>query len=300
MSTIESSHPHRSGDAPPELVRDNPILRQKVWGKMHLHDDNWMAAMVGETGSGKSLGAIRIAEAVDPNFSVDQIAFGVREFLELVNDDSLGRGSVIVFEEASVEANAHEWYSKSNQVLAHVLDTWRHQNRGAIFTLPAFGQLVKPARGRMSALIQMRTKNEDEGFTIATYKRCEQDSDTGKIYKKYPVLDDKKFKYLKLALPSQDLLEAYEKKKADYTQDLNEELLEELIAEEEDEQEEKLGPRDVVDEIVEEGSVEEYIGDNPAGEYMDRALLQADYGLSKSESKQVKKLLIRRLDLDVM
>lgn len=303
MSTTDHNTSHRSGETPPELVRDNPILRQKIWGKMHLHDDNWMAAMVGETGSGKSLGAIRIAEAVDPNFSADQIAFSVREFMELVNDDSLGRGSVIVFEEASVEANAHEWYSKSNQVLAHVLDTWRHQNRGAIFTLPAFGQLVKPARGRMSALIQMRTKNEDKGYTIATYKRCQQDSDTGKIYKKYPVLGGEKYKFLKLGLPSDEVLEAYEEKKSEYTDDLNERLLEELIEEEEgveEKEEEEKDPRDIADEIVDGDSVDAYIEDNHGQRYINRDLIELDHDIGEKKSRKVKALLKREVSDDVM
>ena len=154
---------------PPEIVRDNPILRVKAWNKMNVHNDNWMASVVGPTGSGKSWAAIRIAEVLDPNFTVDQVAFGVLEFLQLVMDDSLGRGSIIVFEEASVEANAQEWYSVSNKVLRQVGDTWRNQNRGAIFTLPAFGQLQKQSRGRMSALIQMTQKDESEGYSVAKY-----------------------------------------------------------------------------------------------------------------------------------
>lgn len=281
---------------PPKIVRNNPVLRTKAWNKMNVHNDNWMASVVGETGSGKSWAAIRIAEALDPNFSVDQVAFGVLEFLQLVMDDSLGRGSIIVFEEASVEANAQEWYSVSNKVLRQVGDTWRNQNRGAIFTLPAFGQLQKQSRGRMSALIQMTHKNESEGYTVAKYKWCDQDSDTGKIYKKYPVIGGKQYKRLKIRKPSADLVEAYEKKKSEYTSNLQEELLEELLESMQDDEEEEdtKDPEVITDEIVANNKVEEYIGDNHGQKYIDRDLIELDYDIGRSRSKKVSKLLQRQ------
>ena len=293
----------RSGQTAPQIVRENPVLRQKVWGKMHLHDDNWMGAVVGPTGSGKSWGAIRIAEAVDPDFTVDQVAFGMREFMELVNDDSLDRGSVIVFEEASVEANAQEWFSKGNKVLRQVLDTWRHQNRGAIFTLPAFGQLDRTARGRMSSLIQMRNKNEDDGFTVAKFKRLQQDSDSGKIYRKYPVLKGKQYKLLKLNKPSKELREAYEAKKEQYTEELNQELLDELLEDmdDADDSEEVLDdPREIVDDIVANDNVDDYIATNPAGKYIDRNAIEFDYDVGGGTSKKVKAGLKREVDHDLM
>jgi len=269
---------------------------------MNVQDDNWMAAIVGETGSGKSLAALRIAEAIDPNFTVDQVAFSVRQFMELVTDDSLGRGSIIVFEEASVEASSQDWHSKSNRVLRNVLDTWRHQNRGAIFTLPAFGQLDAGARGRMSALIQMHALNQEAGFSVAKYKRCQQDSDTGKIYKKYLRKDGKKYKYLKLRKPSQELLEAYEERKEKYTNELNERLLAELIEEEEAAEEERneTDPRDVADEILSESRIDQYVSSNNGQEYLDRDLIELDFDIGDSKSRKVKKLLLREAEDEII
>lgn len=287
---------------PPPAVRDNPVLRTKVWNRMNIHNDNWMAAVVGETGSGKSYGALRIAEAVDPDFSVDQVAFGIVEFMKLVTDDSLGRGSIIVFEEASVEANAQEWFTKGNKVLRQVLDTWRHQNRGAIFTLPAFGQLSKQARGRMSALIQMQGINHEENYSVAKYKWCDQDSDTGKIYKKYPVLGGKKYKRIKIQRPSDSLVEAYEERKQSYTTDLNEGLLEELLEEQAEKEAEEKGlddPLAIADDIISEELVDEYIQDNHGQKYLDRDLIELDYGIGESKSKKVKKQLQREGVADV-
>lgn len=277
---------------PPPGVANNPVLRVKAWNRMNIHNDNWMAATVGPTGSGKSWASLRIAETLDPNFTVDQVAFGVLDFMKLVMDDSYGRGSLIVFEEASVEANAQEWFSASNRVLRQVADTWRHQNRGAIFTLPAFGQLQKQARGRMSALIQMTHKVEDEGYTLAKYKWCDQDSDTGKIYKKYPVIKGKKYKRLKIRPPSPELVEAYEERKAAYTDGLNKELFQELLEDlEDDDEEEEKDPRDIARDIMDEGIGEDYVGDNYGQLYIDRDLIEMDYDIGRSKSKKVSKLL---------
>ncbi|EQD60470.1 hypothetical protein B2A_03672, partial [mine drainage metagenome] len=43
---------------------------------------NLIALFIGDTGSGKSYSAIRLAERVDPNFSVARIVFTVKEFLD--------------------------------------------------------------------------------------------------------------------------------------------------------------------------------------------------------------------------
>lgn len=286
---------------PPEIVRDNPVLRTKVWGKMHLHDDNWMGATVGETGSGKSWAALRIAEVVDPDFSVEQVAFSMEEFMRLVLDDSYGRGSMIVFEEASVEAAAHDWHSKSNEVLRNVLDTWRHQNRGVVFTLPAFGQLDKGARGRMSALIQMCEKNEGEGYTAAKYKWVDQDSDTGKLYKKYPRIKGKKYKKLKIRKPSKDLREAYEKRKEEYTDELNEELLEELLEDQQDDEEEadEKDPKTIARGILENNEIEKYVSDNNGQRYIDRGKIEYEFDVGARRSKKVKTVLLEEGDIDV-
>ena len=69
----------------------------------------------GETGSGKSLSSIRLAERVDPNFNVDRIVFTVQDFLALVNS-GLPPGSVIVFDDAGLGINARLWQEMNARV----------------------------------------------------------------------------------------------------------------------------------------------------------------------------------------
>ncbi|MDS0257732.1 hypothetical protein ApAK_08680 [Thermoplasmatales archaeon AK] len=79
--------------------RDDPT-RNSVWLLQWFQhrirkNRNVIALFVGDTGSGKSLSAIRLAERVDPSFGVDRVVFTVKDFLALVNS-GLSPGSVIV------------------------------------------------------------------------------------------------------------------------------------------------------------------------------------------------------------
>lgn len=260
---------------------------------MHRRDDNWMGAVVGETGKGKSYTCLSIAECVDPNFTIDQVAFGIDEFLELVMDDSLGRGSMIILEEASVEAAAEDFHEVSNKVLRQVLETWRQQNRGALLNLPTFSRLDKGAKIRMTALIQQQAKFEREGYSLATYKHLQTNSDTGKIYRHYPEINGKEHRQLKIAPPSEDLREAYEQRSDEYTAELNEELLEDLLkAEAEDDESDSDDPEWIAEDILDSG-LDNYIEDNHGQKYISRKLIEVDYDIGRRRSKKVKAALKR-------
>lgn len=286
--------------AAPEPVASNPVLREMAWERMNVRNENWVAAICGDTGSGKSWAALRIAQVLDPDFGIDQVAFGVEDFLRLVIDDSYGQGSVIVFEEASVEASHRQWWSKGNQVLQQVLDTWRHQNRGVIFTLPSFGKLDKAARGRCHALIQMTAKRPGIDQTVAKYKYLDTDSDSGKIYRHYPTVDGKKFQRIAINKPSKQIREPYEVAKENYTTELNRDLLTDLLEEQEDKQAQESDPKDIAEEIIESGQVEEYVSENNGVEYFDTDLVELDFDIGARKSKKVKKAILREVDLDVM
>ena len=261
---------------------------------MNLSDDNWMGAVVGETGKGKSYTCMSIAECVDPEFSIDQVAFGLVEFMNLVMDDSYGRGSVIVLEEASVEAAAEDFHEISNKVLRTVLETWREQNRGALLNLPTFSRLDKGAKIRMTALIQQRAKFEEKGYSVATYKHLQTNSDTGQIYRHYPRINGRQHRTMKIAPPSDEIIEAYEKKKQEYNRELNRDLLEELLKEQREAEEDKKDPQRIAEQIIEDG-LREYIDENNGQRYISRSWIELDFDIGKGRSKKVKAALKRQV-----
>lgn len=278
---------------PPETVTASPILETQIWSKMNRQDDNWMSAVVGETGKGKSLFSMALAEAVWPDLSIDEVAFGLVELMRLVNDRSYGPGSMVILEEGSVEAAAEDFHELSNKVLRTVTETWREQNRGMIINLPTFARLDKPTRQRMTALIQVEKLYEGHGFSVAKYKHLQTNSDTGELYRHYPRINGKKHKYLKCRRPSQDLLEAYKKKKEEYTKDLNRDLLEQLLEEQEEDDEDEKDPKRIGEEILAEGTLGDYVNENNGQEYLSTDLIELDFDIGARRSKKVKAYLER-------
>ncbi|MFD1515708.1 hypothetical protein [Halomarina rubra] len=284
----------------PETVEKNVVLKHCAWNRMHRHNQNWMAAFCGETGSGKSMAALRVCEVLDPDFGMDQVAFSVEEVLELVVDDSYGPGSMILFEEASVGASNHNWYEKANQVLGQVMETWRHQNRGLVFTLPAFSRLDKTARSRVHNYAAMKEIDRIRKLSAGKFYNVEEDEFSGELRRPFPRINGVKYEWMKFNLPSADLTQRYEARKSEFTTDLNQELLDELREENAEEEDDELTPKDVVTEIDRSNSLSDYIKTIPSGDYIDRDLLRAEYGVSEAESKQVKSLLVKEFDLEVM
>lgn len=285
-------------DAPPRP--DNVILEQEAWRKMWVEDNNAIWTVVGDTGDGKSMASLRIAETIDPDFTIDQVANSIVEFLQLVMDDSLGQGSVIVLEEASIEASAYDWHSDSNRVFAKVLDTWRNQNRMAIINLPTFTKLEPGARQRTTGLVEMVEAVPWRDYSVAKFKKPHHNNITGDFWKQFPTIKGKVRKHMRFQLPSEDLIEAYDKVKEEYTTQLNEELLENLLQEEAEEEARQQTPQDIADEILAEEGVEEYVKDNYGQKYIDRDLIELEYGIGDSKSKKVRKLIEQEVDVDVL
>lgn len=283
----------------PRPVQENPILKKCVWRRFK-QNKNFVAGVVGETGSGKSWGALRLAEAVDPTFGIDQVAFHIDEFLELVNGDEHGSGSMIVFDEAAVEASHQRWYDDANYLFQTVLQTWRHQNRGALFTMPELDKLSKPARSRLQAYIEMVDIDQHAGVSKAKYQRVQTNPRTGKNYYKYPRLRwhgaTKKWKGIRLTPPSKELREAYEKKKESFTDDLNQSAIDALG--DEDDGDQRSDPKDLASEILASDTVDQYISNNHGQRYIDKDLIELEHDVNASVAGKVKKLLLREVDDD--
>ena len=79
---------------------------QKHWVSYILqrirNNKNFLGFLSGPTGSGKSYCCLRIAEEVDPDFTLERVVFNGIDLMNLVNSGKLKKGSVIIFEEAGV------------------------------------------------------------------------------------------------------------------------------------------------------------------------------------------------------
>lgn len=283
-------------DAPPKP--DNPVLRHLVWAPMWVEDSNVVITVVGDPGDGKSFASLRLGEVIDPEFGMDQVAADIVEFMEKVNDDRYGQGQPIVLEEGSIEASAYDWHSISNIVFRRTLDIWRDENRCAIINLPNFQALEKGARRRTDLIVEMQEAKPWKEYSKAKVKRAKYDNITDNFTTPFPRLEGKIRKWMKFSMPSQDLLDAYRDHKKAYNQQKYEDMLEELLAEERDENDDEMTPQDIADEIQANEGVEAYIQDNNGQQYIDRDLIELEYGIGDGTSKKVKKLLMQREQLE--
>lgn len=282
-------------NGPPPHIRQNPVLRY-IWRRMHVNNKNFMCVFVGEPGDGKSWGALRLAELLDPTFNVDKVAFSVKELVERVNEEQ-PPGDFTVMDEAGVSMNAKTWWESDQIQLGNILETWRHQNRGLIFTLPVFEKLQKDARGLVQMLWTAYGIDRQRGASKWRIQLVEQNNVTGEIYRPYPRLPNPetgaitKYKRFDMATPSKELREAYDARKEEYTSELNAGILEDLEEDEADGTEET--PKELAERIVSNERVPEFVSVHGGNKqrYLDWQLLRAEFGLSRNDAKTVKKLL---------
>jgi len=82
----ESPNQNASNVPESEVIEDtseDPLTRY-VKRRLYEYNKNWLAIICGETGSGKSYSALKIAETVDPTFSPERIVFSSEQFVRLL------------------------------------------------------------------------------------------------------------------------------------------------------------------------------------------------------------------------
>ena len=119
----------------PDEERNNSILRY-IGNRVNTSNKNFLCAVVGATGSGKSYACLRMAEdyakMYDTEFNPEfHVISSLEELLILITEPEATRkikfGSVIVFDEPQVEGNARNWQSDINQALSQLISTFRNQ-----------------------------------------------------------------------------------------------------------------------------------------------------------------------------
>lgn len=229
--------------------------RSRTRGK----NQNYMLIVVGPTGSGKSYTAIALAMMIDPSFDVDRICFNAEHFLEL-SSQGLDPGSVIVFDEAGIDVSSREWYSVRNRAINQTVETFRRDNLVCIWTTPVLSNIDKKSRSYFHGLAEVLDPDKVGGWGRVKYFDLIPDVEEGGVFKVYPQISDKENRPVQLsgADPSQPnmtvpdprdlgleddrdkgkrIIEKYEEKKKDFTEDVKQKGLEDLREERQDDKE---------------------------------------------------------------
>jgi ABC-type dipeptide/oligopeptide/nickel transport system ATPase component len=185
---------------------------------------NWLAVIVGETGSGKSFLALKLGQLIDPEFNITKVVFSPSEFMKLITSGILRKGDCIVWDEAGVSVPAREWYSISNKSINYIAQTFRHDNLAVIFTVPNFDYIDSQLRKLFHTYIETQHINRVKKLCRVKWLNISYDGRTKKLYMKYPRVNirgvDYKIKKVGIGLPTQELQDDYEKKKRKFTDKL--------------------------------------------------------------------------------
>jgi len=281
----------------PPAVQDSVILKKKVWKRIHRKNMNFVGFLTGDVGSAKSGSTASIAQAVDPDFTIDDVCFTPEKVMEKASDfENYDEGRFIVFEEGGVNADAKDFWDDVNRALDYVLQTWREQNRGLLINLPSMDLIDKRLRKRGHAFMEMDGKVDGE-YAYVKYMNIIEDKWSGDLYRKYPELRDpsdglvKKYKRMRVAAPPEKFWSQYEPKQRKFKRKLAKRLSDEINGVGEDE---GMNVDEIVEEVVEDS--EKYMMENGSQKYLDRDILYDDYkdeGISMQDTKRIKKKVYR-------
>ena len=198
-------------------MKDLIVYVQK---RLQRYNQNWLCVITGQTGTGKSWSALRIAESIDPTFNIKRVVFTPEDLMKLLNEGDLQKGNAIVFDEAGVGIPAKEWYTIQNKVVNYILQTFRHRNLAVIFTVPSLSFIDKGARKLFHAYIETNIIDREKGLVNCKWFEMIDSSRFEKTYFKYPVVHEngftKRLNSMNIGLPSEAMIKKYEEKKLDF------------------------------------------------------------------------------------
>jgi len=191
-------------------------------------NQNFMALIIGGTGSGKSFSAMGLAEKLDTNFNIDRVVFNSNDFITLLQSGTLKKGAVIIYDEVGTGMGHMEFWTKASIWMNYILQTFRKDSIVVLFTTPNAKFLNVNARRLLHAYFQ--TSGIDytkEQVKIKPY--LIQTSRQGKEYAKFPRIikngEPCRLSLVKVGMPTTKLLKAYEEKANVYKDKIKEDGL---------------------------------------------------------------------------
>jgi len=207
------------------------------------NNKNFLCAVTGQTGSGKSWLAGSVAEIYSRLYGISynpniHILFSVKELLDLINRDDLETalppGSIIMFDEPQVSANARDWRSEANQILGTLTSTFRNMRLIVFFATPYLEFIDKQSRILFHAEINVQGFDKTTNLTLCKPRFLEWNGKKGEFYKKrlivrHPVEGKTALNWYfvqnwEVPKPSKAWCQVYESKKIAFTRRLNKEL----------------------------------------------------------------------------
>ena len=193
---------------------------QKIRSRLYDQNKNWICVICGATGTGKSYSALRLAQMIDPTFTIDRCCFSAEEFLKLLNSGTLRTGNVIILDEAGVGLPARQWYDICNKSINYVLQTFRRENIALIMTTPALSFIDIQARILSHCYIDTQKIDREKKRVLVKIKEVQFNPQMGKIYYKYYRKGKQVLNHTSIEKPSLEMIKSYEAKKKQFSKSL--------------------------------------------------------------------------------
>jgi len=197
-----------------------------------LSNKNFLGAIIGPTGSGKSYAALSLMEILGRS-NLDNVCLTAKDFLKRIDCGELKKGDVLIWDEAGIDLNAREWQSVSNRVIHNILQTFRSMNLIVFFTVPYFSFIDIGARKLLHSKIHTQRVNIRDKTCILKPFLLQVNQDTGKIYRKYLRVRGQAggltpVERMCLPIPKDEIRIPYEIKKKKFQEELNKKMIDKL------------------------------------------------------------------------
>ena len=200
-----------------------------------MMDNNrtFLCSVVAPVGKGKSWSCLRWAELWyafyhKDKFPKENICFGVQQLLERLNnqgDNKLKKGDMLILEEGGVNIGNKKFMSKINLAINYVVQSFRSLNIIMLINVPFVSFLDKSVRMLQTAIFEIDKVDKGAGLTYIKPYFIQTNQWTGKMYKKWLRLKDKrtgkaiKINRVCIRKPSQEMIEVYEPLKEIFVRD---------------------------------------------------------------------------------
>jgi len=240
---------------------------------------NWLGLFIGGTGSGKSWGAVKVGELLDPKFNIDNICFSPEELLQRLKGKKLKKGAILIYDEAGISFGARDFYKDVNKALSYVFQGFRAYNIGTIFTTPDISFIDVHARKLIHTVIETvpNSINYEEGYCEVKWKWTDHNPLMSKTYYKFTKTKIngkvKREARTRIYMASKELLEEYETKKMQFLDKLMKDSLEQIKAD-------KILNQKITDDYIREQIKEQNVELNPYG-------LQTKFKIGKDRAYRI-------------
>lgn len=195
---------------------------------------NFIAIAEGSTGIGKSWAMLSLANQIDPDFSISQVAFSFQEVMEILNADwfKKKKWKIIFFDEPQTDISNRAWQSLTNRLLNYLVSTFRHQNVILLFATPYADFIDSQTQKLLHCKFVVKGHSRKTKLTVVRPKLQQYNSQMKKYYNHSLMVSSKqgvfKMTHLLLEKPPKKIIDPYEEKKKEFTSNLNREILEQL------------------------------------------------------------------------